>query len=441
LKAENARFFDLVFRGAGKGLDSNLSFSPFLALCLPEGRHMLRKRDGFSLIEVLVVIGILAVLLALLLPTIQAAREAARRTQCRNNLKQVSLAAQSYHDIHQMLPPAFTLLLGRNVMPRFFSCCVANGFDCPQPYTDWNVHVWGERLLPFLEATTVYNRICMNAPIFAPADLTGFCGQTYAALNSGRCCTDALSRPAAAVIPSFICPSTPRSVNVFKERGLVSQISSCALPQYWSGASDYSAVSCFCYGLRNAYDAQTFPTDPQGVLSTGEQGLARLGVLNWDVLRNGHRPVSLADITDGTSTTIFCAELAGRPDLWQRGRKRIAKAPPCGDLAQGTLCPNGCPIGLPVTNYGGCWSCLDNAWAPLSGSTFDGTAVAGTGPTACVINCTNQAKMGLYSFHPGACGLAMCDGSARFISEDISIVTFCRLITYRGRAPVADSAF
>jgi prepilin-type processing-associated H-X9-DG protein len=49
--------------------------------------------------------------------------------------------------------------------------------------------------------------------------------------------------------------------------------------------------------------------------------------------------------------------------------------------------------------------------------------------------------MNLYAFHPGSCGLAMCDGSVQFVSENIGLVPFCRMITYRGRSPVEDSGF
>ncbi|HEV7999561.1 MAG TPA: DUF1559 domain-containing protein [Planctomycetaceae bacterium] len=404
---------------------------------------MFRRPKGFTLIELLVVIAIIAVLIALLLPAVQAAREAARRSQCRNNLKQIALAAHNYHDVNNTFPPAFDLVLasasaGGTAFPLF--CCVNP--CCGYDHTDGNIHVWGERLLSFMEASNVYRRICMNAPIFSPVCLANppFMAGTYTSLNSGSCCAGQ-TRPAGAIIPGYVCPSAPRTTNPFQESGLVTEFSGGALLPYWAGANDYTAINCYCCGLAHAYDFQTTPCDPQGNKSfcTPHGCNRRAGVLNWLSIRHGYLPTSIDMITDGTSTTIFCGELAGRPDLWQRGVKKIAKCACQG----GNLVPvnNSPSFPAPPANAGGCWGCLDNAYNQMYGSTFSGgtAPVSGTAPV-CFINCTNQAKMNLYAFHPGSCGLAMCDGSAHMVSENIGIIPFCRMITFSGRSPVADSA-
>src|SRR5579863_4922893 len=414
---------------------------------------MRRPRSAFTLIELLVVIAIIAVLIALLLPAVQAAREAARRSQCRNNLKQIGLAAHNYHDVNKMFPPAILWLFSHKNMPRFFCCCGTCNYD----HADFNIHVWGERLLEYMEATTVYNRICMNAPIFSPANLTSLCGQCYTTPNSGSC-TCGQSRPAAAVIPAYVCPSAPRVANPFLETGLYNQVTCAAIPSYWAGASDYQAVAGFCGPLACAYDTASGGHCYQGSCSfcTPFGCDRRLGVLNFTTIRN-NRPydagVSIDMITDGTSTTIFCAELAGRPDLWQRGVKKVALPIACG----GKLAPAGCSYpphcGCPAhpptprTNFGGCWGCIDNGFANILGSTFDGTAEAPGSSShrhtntipVCFVNCTNQTQLNIYSFHPGSCGLLMCDGSAHMISENISVVSFVRMITFRGHEPAPDT--
>ena len=58
----------------------------------------------------------------------------------------------------------------------------------------------------------------------------------------------------------------------------------------------------------------------------------------------------------------------------------------------------------------------------------------------CFMNCVNVWSVGLYSFHPGACGVAMCDGSAQLLNDDINVTAFCRMLTYRGREPVPDTS-
>src|SRR5690348_5232660 len=109
-------------------------------------RNELRQRArGFTLVELLVVIAIIGILVALLLPAIQAAREAARRSQCQNNLKQIGLAVQSHLDAHRAFP------MGRN---RFDQFAVS----------------WAFFLLPYMEETTLYNSWNKNAKSFDPTN-------------------------------------------------------------------------------------------------------------------------------------------------------------------------------------------------------------------------------------------------------------------------------
>ena len=113
------------------------------------------------------------------------------------------------------------------------------------------------------------------------------------------------------------------------------------------------------------------------------------------------------------------------PILWQQGvKKDRQECPPAAATGlQGAISPL-----ATKNNWGGCWACLGNGYNNLSGSTFDGTQFSGGRSTgACFINCTNQSFMGLYSFPPGSCGLAFCDGSAHMVSENLSVVVFCRL--------------
>src|SRR5579871_6256397 len=116
-----------------------------------KGNHMpIRHRQrGFTLIELLVVIAVIAVLVALLLPAVQQAREAARRSQCKNNLKQIGLALQNYHDTSNIFPLGYCARL---------------------PYVDGATDTtpgwgWPTYILPQLEQGPLYNQINWSQPV------------------------------------------------------------------------------------------------------------------------------------------------------------------------------------------------------------------------------------------------------------------------------------
>jgi prepilin-type N-terminal cleavage/methylation domain-containing protein/prepilin-type processing-associated H-X9-DG protein len=150
----------------------------------------MRQQRGFTLIELLVVIAIIAVLIALLLPAVQQAREAARRTQCRNNMKQLGLAIHNYHDSHSILPVCSATVYEK----RFnWSVMILPYMDDAPMYNklNFNVPSWNAANFPTLKP--VYSKvICPSDPYgseilveenFAPADPWGLSQMDYAAVE------------------------------------------------------------------------------------------------------------------------------------------------------------------------------------------------------------------------------------------------------------------
>ena len=145
--------------------------------------YLKRRRDGFTLIELLVVIAIIAILIALLLPAVQQAREAARRSTCKNNLKQLGIALHNYHDTHRVFP--FATVCGVNV----------------SAYTGQNYarQSWFHLILPYVDQAPLYDKL-----------RDGFQSGTV---------SDFASHPQRSVkVPVFMCPSDPNSGKIGSQK-------------------------------------------------------------------------------------------------------------------------------------------------------------------------------------------------------------------------------
>ncbi len=137
--------------------------------------HRLSRTRAFSLIELLVVIAIIGVLVALILPAVQAAREMARRTQCANHLKQIGIALHTYHERSKCVPP---------------------GYFHEQDYT-WGGFGWGAMILPNIEQSSVYNTFNFDLPLWSTSNVTA----------------------SLARVQSYLCPSDPFTTDRIAREG------------------------------------------------------------------------------------------------------------------------------------------------------------------------------------------------------------------------------
>jgi prepilin-type N-terminal cleavage/methylation domain-containing protein/prepilin-type processing-associated H-X9-DG protein len=389
-------------------------------------------KRGFTLIELLVVIAIIAVLIALLLPAVQQAREAARRTQCKNNLKQLGLALFNYESTNAMFPIAGFMTVSL-VSP------VAGSMNINQTTSG------GVALLPYIDQGTIYNQWNMNlAENMAPNSTLAQTNLPAWRCPSGTGANGPNATPAYITVSQGGTPggavTTSDVATAGYPAGTKLTSTSPGLPANYiwsSGIADY----IFTAGVHDSY------IDTLLTLRYNESGAAgtRNGVFNDPgfgavdgptsaavaMANQGRLDSRIAYITDGTSNTFVMYEKAGRPNLWVAGQLQQFGT----SALNGPTGVNGTQI-LTMSTIGGGWADIKNdEW--LDG-VLPGTAdTNGSAGGPCVVNCSNCGGAGIYAFHAGGGHALFADGSVHFVSANVDSALFGACITQAGSEPIS----
>jgi prepilin-type N-terminal cleavage/methylation domain-containing protein/prepilin-type processing-associated H-X9-DG protein len=365
------------------------------------------RRPAFTLVELLVVIAIIGVLVALLLPAVQAAREAARRAQCTNNMKQLGLGALNYESGRKQLPPSG-------------QCDSTGGAD-----TTYTIHSVATVILPYIEQAAVYNMFNHSADprtVYAAVpngeSLKTGTGCLLHPKTKGRNYDD-LAHPsgqtaAKTKIEAFICPSTPVP-NEARD------------PIHGYGGIDYMIVALSDVDSRVGSATYGMRTQPSGSPDWLSQVVAPM--LNCDGGGMGR-------VIDGSSNTIMWIEDAGRshPDVTLYGAYSSRFTPVSGAAD---------PINMDKGGNGRrvfAWADADAVGNGYSGphraispgskaAKLNNYSTPEGGPAECqwsVNNCGPNDEP--FSFHSGGLNATMGDGSVRFMSDSMDGVAIKWLV-------------
>ena len=323
------------------------------------------RNQGFTLIELLVVIAIIAILVALLLPAVQQAREAARRTQCKNNLKQWGLALHNYHDTHNIFPPAL------HMSGRYNSTAFYSGNTKVQNTTGWVF------LLPFVEQSAAYGLYDFNQ--------TGSLSNPYSLPLAGITTANPNVAVTSMALPALQCPSHPQG-------GEISSAGITNPADFYSRERARRASYGFNTGVFTDYNApySVYGGDiRQGAF--GNSGASRL-----------------RDLTDGSTNSILVGE------SWGGDQNQIS-----GSFG---------PWGLTGTHTCCHLRTLSNSTTVLDATTI-APYVANFGINKPYLGDARRRSYAweYKSGHTGGIQVTLGDGSTRFISENIDALTFARL--------------
>jgi prepilin-type N-terminal cleavage/methylation domain-containing protein/prepilin-type processing-associated H-X9-DG protein len=361
-------------------------------------RQLRRRGRGFTLVELLVVIAIIGVLIALLLPAVQAAREAARRSQCVNNMKQLGLGALNFESSKKQLPPSG-------------QCDSTGGAS-----TTYMIHSTATMILPFIERAAVYSLFDHKTnPITAYAATPS--GAAFKTSTGCLLHPDAIGRnyddpahpsgqlAAKSKIETFICPTTPIS-NEARD------------PVHGYGGIDYMVIALSDVDSR--VGSPTYGMRTPGSGSEDWQSQVVAPMLNCD---GG----GMERVIDGSSNTIMWIEDAGRshPDVTDYGAYSSRFTPVSGaadpiDMSSG---PNGRRVfawaDADAVSNG--YSGPSNAIPPASrAAKINNYSTPEGGPAECrwsVNNCGPNDEP--FSFHTGGVNATMGDGSVKFLAEQV----------------------
>jgi prepilin-type N-terminal cleavage/methylation domain-containing protein len=338
---------------------------------------VLRVRRAFTLVELLVVIAIIGILVALLLPAIQAAREAARRAQCSNNLKNIALACVNFHDANKHLPYSISMWEEDKNRQGVWIGPPKGKMHPDNKGPGYNGKGWTVDILPQMEETAVYDAITQGLK-----NTTGEKKFLIAGPTSGNGMgAGPIRKIVTTQLPWFACPSDPSGGrastqqyhwNIPENNGQLHAVTN------YKGVMGDSVVGD---GVGGSGPFPDFGSKPDCHNTTECNGLF------WRA--NYYNPLSFKKVTDGTSKTLMIGEGVVSQDYHSAAY-----------FADGTWASCGIPLNHFIPNY--TYENRQSYW---------------------------QDARGFKSMHPGGAQFARADGSVDFIAESISHSEYRSLCT------------